>query len=183
MQDLNQLREFTAIGYDSEINKPGFEHMFSYFFITGYLISCKEATNKYRLPNRELIHEFSEKIMTYYETIFKIDPNIFSALTSTLSAVFESNSPDHIAQVFRSKFAPGFAALRKDVRLFTSSNVDAKDRELFANEDFVHSLLNFTAFQIVSSNFAAERYTKKKWFNRHSRYSMLKRMGLASLLE
>ena len=161
VDDFNSLKEITSTGGNSGIDALGFELIFSYFFITGYLTTVKESATQCWLPNKELKKEFGEKIQEYYKTIFNIDPKKFSDLTDMLSKVFDTNSTKQIESIFKSQFAPTFDNLIKSVSLYTQTNVETKNSGLFANEDLMHSLLNNIVLQVVNSKFASERYTTK----------------------
>lgn len=161
VDDFNSLKEITSTDGKSEIDVLGFELIFSYLFITGYLTTLKDSTAQYWLPNKELKKEFGEKIQEYYKTIFNIDPKKFSDLTNIFSEVFNATSNQQIEMIFKNHFGPKFADLIKSVSLYTQNNIEIKDSGLFANEDLMHSLLNNIVLQVVNSKFASERYTTK----------------------
>ena len=122
--------------------------IFSYFFITGYLTNTS-TRNEYKLPNKELRYEFTEKIKDYYKTIFNIEPEKFSELTKILNVVFEQKNSLEIKEIFEKNFGPKFNELIKNVKLLNVSNENQIG--LFANED----LLLFEKLWIV----------KMKWFS------------------
>jgi len=162
VNDFKSLTEITSTDGKSEINVLGFELIFSYLFITGYLTTVRDSSTQYCLPNKELKKEFGEKIQEYYKTIFNIDPQMFTNLTNILSEVFNTaNSTQQIKLIFKNQFAPSFDKLIKSVSLYTQTNVETKNSGLFANEDLMHSLLNNIVLQVVNSKFASERYTTK----------------------
>jgi hypothetical protein len=161
VDDFNSLKELTSTDGKSEIDVLGFELIFSYLFITGYLTTVKDSAAEYRLPNKELKKEFGEKIQEYYKTIFNIDPQKFSDLTTILSEVFNAKSILEIESIFKGQFAKSFDELIKSVSLYTQTNVETKNSGLFANEDLMHSLLNNIVLQVVNGKFASERYTTK----------------------
>jgi hypothetical protein len=158
VDNFRKLKEITTNSGKIEISPAGLELIFSYFFITGYLTNTS-TRNEYKLPNKELRYEFTEKIKDYYKTIFNIEPEKFSELTKILNVVFEQKNSLEIKEIFEKNFGPKFNELIKNVKLLNVSNENQIG--LFANEDLMHSLLNNIVLQIVNGSFASERYTVK----------------------
>ena len=161
VHDFHLLKELTSLGSNSEIDFPGVQLIFSYFYILGYLTNVKGSSTEYQLPNKEIIKVFGECIQEYYYTIFHIDNNKLSQLTNILNKVFDTKSVQDIRSIFNNEFSPALNKLIQNVALYTHAGETKDSRGLFANENLMHSLLNFIVLQIVNSKFASERYTTK----------------------
>jgi hypothetical protein len=143
-----------------EIKMDGWDLIFAYLFITGYLTTTRQNGNlEYKFPNKEIKTEFEKKIKVYYQQIFNIDNDKFIDLTQILSRIFEKENIKNIKIEFEENFGPKLFELIKTVILYDKTN-DSKTG-LFGNEDLMHSLLNYICLQVVNSKFASEKYTTK----------------------
>lgn len=159
VDNFRTLKQITNANGKIEINTAGFELIFSYLFITGYLTIANDKNTEFKLPNKEIKTELEKKLKNYYKTIFNIEPEKFSELTEILDVVFEQKNSLEIKEIFFKNFGPKFSELIKNVKMFNKSNENQIG--LFANEDLMHSLLNNIVLQIVNGTFASERYTVK----------------------
>ena len=159
IDNFRTLKQITNANGKIEINSAGFELIFSYLFITGYLTIANDRNTEFKLPNKEIKTELEKNLKNYYKTIFNIEPEKFSELTEILNIVFEQKNSLEIKEVFEKNFGPKFSELIKNVKMFNKSNENQIG--LFANEDLMHSLLNNIVLQIVNGSFASERYTVK----------------------
>jgi hypothetical protein len=159
VDNFRTLKQITNSNGKIEINSAGFELIFSYLFITGYLTIANDKNTEFKLPNKEIKTELEKNLKNYYKTIFSIEPEKFSELTEILNVVFEQKNSLEIKEIFEKNFGPKFSELIKNVKMFNKSNENSIG--LFANEDLMHSLLNNIVLQIVNGSFASERYTVK----------------------
>lgn len=159
VDNFRTLKQITNSNGKIEINFAGFELIFSYLFITGYLTIANDKNTEFKLPNKEIKTELEKNLKNYYKTIFNIEPEKFSELTEILNVVFEQKNSLEIKEIFEKNFGPKFSELIKNVKMFNKSNENSIG--LFANEDLMHSLLNNIVLQIVNGSFASERYTVK----------------------
>ena len=159
VDNFRTLKQITNSNGKIEINSAGFELIFSYLFITGYLTIANDKNTEFKLPNKEIKTELEKNLKNYYKTIFNIEPEKFSELTEILNVVFEQKNSLEIKEIFEKNFGPKFSELIKNVKMFNNSNENSNG--LFANEDLMHSLLNNIVLQIVNGSFSSERYTVK----------------------
>ena len=159
VDNFRTLKQITNSNGKIEINSAGFELIFSYLFITGYLTIANDKNTEFKLPNKEIKTELEKNLKNYYKTIFNIEPEKFSELTEILNVVFEQKNSLEIKEIFEKNFCPKFSELIKNVKMFNKSNENSIG--LFANEDLMHSLLNNIVLQIVNGSFSSERYTVK----------------------
>jgi hypothetical protein len=159
-ENFIQLKAITTNPNIIEIQNDGWDLIFAYLFITGYLTTVlSDGVLEYRLPNKEIKMGFESKIKTYYKQIFNIDNNKFADLTKVLSRVFDKEKVENIKKEFEENFGSQLFKLIQSVTLCDKTNQTKVG--LFANEDLMHSLLNYIGLQVVNSKFASERYTKK----------------------
>lgn len=159
-ENFIQLKAITTDSNIMEIQNDGWDLIFAYLFITGYLtIVSSNGGSEYKLPNKEIKTGFESKIKTYYKQIFNIDNNKFANLTKVLSRVFEKENAENIKKEFEENFGSQLFKLIQSVTL--CDKTDQAKVGLFANEDLMHSLLNYIGLQVVNSKFASERYTTK----------------------
>lgn len=159
VDNFRTFKQITNSNGKIEINSAGFELIFSYLFITGYLTIANDKNTEFKLPNKEIKTELEKNLKNYYKTIFNIEPEKFSELTEILNVVFEQKNSLEIKEIFEKNFGPKFSELIKNVKMFNKSNENSIG--LFANEDLMHSLLNNIVLQIVNGSFSSERYTVK----------------------
>jgi hypothetical protein len=164
VEDFKTLKEIINLGGNKEINHYGLDILFSYLFITGYL--TEDGHNKYKFPNEEIKYAIGRRVIEHYQTIYSLDPEKLHDLSDILQKLFDKNQStdntkekiDFIKKSFISKFQPKFDALIKECKL-----VDYKDSTdgIFANEDSIHSILNYIGMQVRNVLFGSEIYTKK----------------------
>jgi hypothetical protein len=142
-----------------EINSNGIDVFFSYLFVSGYLTQTN-TRGVYILPNFEITKELENKLRTYYEKIYTIDPAKMGQLTDHLRLVLGGYDSLKIKNLFEGDFYDTLSDVIKSCDLTEDKSNDTPG--LFGNEDFlVHSLLNFIALQVYKKNFATEIYMKK----------------------
>jgi hypothetical protein len=152
--DFKQLKNM--IGGNKEIAPDGLVVLFSYLFIGGYLTIDGHTQHSYKLPNMEIIHEMGKRLIKYYQYICTIDPAKIQSVTNVLQDIMSKPNRERMQECFKD-FYDRFKEVIRTVRL-----VGDKDKEgVFANEDIVHSLLNYIALQTQHTTFGSELYTTK----------------------
>jgi hypothetical protein len=160
VDDFEELKSLLNYNDVSEINIKGIELLFSYLFITGYLTITTEP-NMYSIPNNEIKSVFKKKICDYYKVILSISVEDLIELTLTMNNVFSEEDINELPSIFVNRFAPNLSFLISKLKLYDGKNDKEVDEGFYANEDLMHSLLNYVAMQINGAKFATERYTKK----------------------
>ena len=164
VDNFQVLKEMINLGSNKEINDFGLDILFSYFFITGYL--TEDGDGRYKLPNKEIKHEMGKRIVEYYKTIYRLDQDKLKDLTNILQEIIDKTQSfddkkkkvDFIKESFISKFQLKFQELVRECKLVNDK--DSSDG-IFANEDVIHSILNYIGIQVVNSSFGSEVYTNK----------------------
>ena len=147
------------------MNKHGLDVLFSYLFITGYLTE-DSAPHRYKFPNNEIKHEMGLQILSYYDTIYSSDQHIIHNLSDILQNLIdrtqsfddENDKLSFVKKSFISQFQPKFQELINGCGL---ANEKDSEEGIFANEDAVHSILNYIGMQAVNRWFGTEIYTDK----------------------
>ena len=183
VDDFKALKEITYLRGNQAITRQGINVLFSYFFITGYL-TIGDKGGLYKFPNKEIKYEMGNKILEYYETIYNIDSDKIYELSNSLQRIFDGNEaekssiPSFIKNTFVSEFFPKFQEIIDSCKLVN----DKTDNEgIFANEDVVHSILNYIGLQTIRTKFATEVYTDKLGAKERGRADILicnKKTGL-----
>ena len=165
VQNFKTLKQIINLGSSIEINSNGLDVLFSYFFITGYL--TEDGNGAYKLPNNEIRHEMGQRLLEYYRTIYTLDSKKLDDLIGVLQKLFDKDQSiknrnekiDFIKKSFISKFQPTFNNLIKQCRLITdkAGSIDG----IFANEDVIHSILNYIGMQVTDIFFGTEIYINK----------------------
>lgn len=164
VQNFKTLKKIMNLGSNAEINENYLDVLFSYLFIAGYV--TEDGNGEYKLSNNEIKHEMGERLVEYYKTIYTLDSTKLSDLTGILQKLIDKTHTlndntakiDFIKKSFVFQFQPKFNDLIKECRL-----VNDKDDigGIFANEDFIHSVLNYIGMQVKGIFFGTEIYTKK----------------------
>ena len=154
VNDFQELKKITRLNDNSKITPKGYNLIFSYLFITGYL--TVEAGNRYRLPNKELKKVFKSRIQQYYRTIFQFDFKKLEELTDILTIILEAKSENDIKSSIK-EFGKGLEQFLEGIKLINKNEVEQDG--LWANEDLIHSILNIIAMQVVDSKFGTEAIT------------------------
>ncbi|KAL7479640.1 hypothetical protein ACHAW6_005363 [Cyclotella cf. meneghiniana] len=153
--DFKQLKNM--IGGNMEISPDGLVVLFSYLFTGGYLTIDGYNHNSYRLPNMEIMYEMGKRLMKYYQHICTIDPAKIQSVINALQDIM-CNPPrlERMQEHFKN-FYNQFKEVISAVRLVGDKSAEG----VFANEDFVHSILNYIALQTQHTTFGSELYTTK----------------------
>ena len=152
--DFTQLKNM--IGGNKEIAPDGLVVLFSYLFIGGYLTIDNHAPNAYKLPNMEIMHEMGKRLMQYYRYNCAVDSTKIQGVTNVLQDIMSKPNRDRMQEHFKD-FYDRFKEVIRTVRLVGGKNEEG----VFANEDIVHSLLNYIALQTQHTTFGSELYTTK----------------------
>jgi hypothetical protein len=104
-----------------------------------------------------------------------------SGFYSVGNKVFNTKAREEIRSIFISDFAPNLDNLIKDVILCNQDNNATNG--LFANEDLMHSLMNYVVLQVVNSKFASERYTIKPDGKRGRADIVIEKNGVGVIIE
>jgi hypothetical protein len=145
-----------VLGGNKKITKEGHDVLFSYLFTAGYLTLSEENRDFYVLPNREIKYEIGQRLITCYETIYKIDPAKIQRVTDELQRLLDINKTSNtnlpaLLQDFYNRF-------REVIRSIPFVS-DKEEEGVFINEDIVHSILNSMALQTSSKKVGSELYT------------------------
>eukprot|EP00924_Labyrinthula_sp_SR-Ha-C_P014242 snap_masked-scaffold_59-processed-gene-0.86-mRNA-1 protein AED:1.00 eAED:1.00 QI:0/0/0/0/1/1/2/0/686 len=124
----------------------------------GYLTIDGKKKDCYELPNMEIKYEMRKKIIDYYQDIYSIDSKKLETLIDILQSIIDTKeyNQNNIRVLFKN-FYNQFKEMIKGVKLVDDHNNEG----VFANEDVVHSLLNYIALQTQHSTFGSEIYTSK----------------------
>ena len=151
VKDLRELQILTRINENSEIDSNGYDLIFSYLYITGYLTI--ERGNEFRIPNKELRKVFGSRIKKYYIKFFNFHSNKLQILTNILEKILTEKKEEEILNSLE-EFRKGLEHILEGINLINKNEV--KQNGLMANEDLFHSLINMIAMQIVDSKFGTE---------------------------
>jgi hypothetical protein len=152
--DFKQLKNM--ISGNKEISPGGLFVLFSYLFIEGYLTMDSYSKYSYRLPNMEIMYEMGKRLIKYYQCICTIDPVTIQSVTNVLQDIVSVPHQERMQEHFKN-FYDRFKEVIRTVRL-----AGDKDAEVvFADEDFICSLLNNIALQTQHATFGSELYTTK----------------------
>ena len=135
-----------------------YSEIFYYFYITGYL-AIENSYPAFKIPNKELMKEFSLKLLDYYVTVFDIKKEKFLNLVNILEEMLKEKSEKEIHSDIKD-FENGLNDLIQGVKLISDS--DAEQKGFFEKEDLMNSLLIYIAIQIVHLRFENERYIVEK---------------------
>jgi len=152
--DFNQLKNM--ISGSKEITSDGLAVLFSYLFIGGYLTIDGPIQNAYRLPNMEIMYEMGKRLIKHYQHICTIDPAKIQSATYVLQDIMSTPHRERMQEHFKN-FYDRFKEVICTVRLVDDKNAEG----VFANEDIVHSLLNYIALQTQHTTLGSELYTTK----------------------
>eukprot|EP01041_Mallomonas_annulata_P009068 gene9068-18788_t len=164
VNNFQTLKEIINLGSNQVITGHGFDVLFSYLFITGYLTI--DDNQKFRLPNKDMRDVLGEKLHEYYQTSSNIDDNMLIEMTNILQKVLDTPqtiSSDEararfISDSFATKFHPQFQS-------FLASCNFAESKEstegIYANEDVIHTILNFLSLKLFKCFFSTEMWTIK----------------------
>ncbi len=72
VENFRTLKE--VLSGNKTITQHGLDVLFSYLFIGGYLTIDENGANHYRIPNKEITYEMQQRLISYYKTIYTIDP-------------------------------------------------------------------------------------------------------------
>ena len=150
--DFNQLQNM--IGGNKEIPSDGLTVLLSYLFIGGYLTIDGLTQNAYRLPNMEIMYEMGKRLIKYYQHVCTIDPAKIQSVTNVLEDIMSNPRRERMQEHFKD-FYNRFKEVIHAVRLVGDKNEEG----VFANEDIVHSLLNYIALQTQHTTLRSELYT------------------------
>mmetsp|Transcript_1831 Transcript_1831/g.3682 ORF Transcript_1831/g.3682 Transcript_1831/m.3682 type:complete len:261 (+) Transcript_1831:2078-2860(+) len=144
------------ISGSKEITSDGLAVLFSYLFIGGYLTIDGPIQNAYRLPNMEIMYEMGKRLIKHYQHICTIDPAKIQSATYVLQDIMSTPHRERMQEHFKN-FYDRFKEVICTVRLVDDKNAEG----VFANEDIVHSLLNYIALQTQHTTLGSELYTTK----------------------
>lgn len=179
VQDFKTLKEIISLDGNKEISDYGVDVLFSYLFITGYLTEDVDNIKKYKFPNEEIKYAFGKRVIEHYQAIYAVDCDKLADLTDILHKLVDKNQSTKydnkqrirfIKKSFISQFQPKFNELIKECRL--ADDNDSTDG-IFANEDSMHSLLNYIGMQVRNILFGCEIYTKKILSDKKGRVDMV----------
>ena len=154
--DFKVLREIENLGDNIKITTHGLNILFSYLFIGGYLTINKKGDHYYCLPNMEITHEMEKRLITYYETLFTVSPEKIQEATNVLQEITDRSNPDDLPDLLQ-HFYNKFQVLVRSIRLVNNKD----EKGVFINEDIIHSMLNYIAFQTKHTTIGSEMYTRK----------------------
>ena len=147
------------LGGNKVMDDNGLAVLFSYLFIGGYLTPDESAVNAYRLPNMELTYEMQKRLITYYQTLYTVDPGKMQQVTDVLQQVMDIDgaaSPNNLS-ILLQDFYNQFREVIRSIGLVNQQNTEG----VFTNEDIIHSILNYIALQTQHTTMGSELYTKK----------------------
>ncbi len=145
-------------GENQEITQYGLDVLLSYLFIGGYLTPDEEGGNYYRLPNKEITYEMQQRLISYYETIYTVDPEEMRKATNTLQQVMEIDDAtrDGLPTLLQDLHS-SFKSVIQSIRLVDDKN----EAGVFTNEDVVHSMFTYIALQTQHTTMASELNTSR----------------------
>ena len=154
--DFKILKEMP--GENQEITQYGLDVLLSYLFIGGYLTPDEEGGNYYRLPNKEITYEMQQRLISYYETIYTVDPEEMRKATNTLQQVMEIDDAtrDGLPTLLQDLHS-SFKSVIQSIRLVDDKN----EAGVFTNEDVVHSMFTYIALQTQHTTMASELNTSR----------------------
>lgn len=164
---LDRIADFSASDFktlkallsgNKEVNDNGLDVLFSYLFIGGYLTIDESKADHYHLPNREITYEMGRRLITYYQTIYTIDPVKIQAVTDVLQKVMDiGESSQNSLSALLQDFYGNFRSVIQSIHLVNNESEEG----VFANEDIIHSMLNYIALQTQHTTMGSELYTEK----------------------
>lgn len=167
IHDFNVLRTLTTRGSNVEIKQATIDLLFSYLFLAGYLTPLMDNMH-FRLPNNEIRQEFARKLLVYYEELYNVDPNLFSAATSVLQSVLSNNDGSKIDELMTAfvervqELMRHFPNLEKITEDYISENLSEGKQLVHANEDVIHGIMTYIILQVrTASILASEMYLGK----------------------
>ena len=156
VNDFKTLKKITALEDNQYIEPRGIDVLFSYLFITGYLTIDEQEEGFYKFPNREISHEMGQYVIEHYKTIYRLHLRTLRSLTKMIQSLFRDEAPDP-KELLENEFKEQFQHL---ISAFSLVGREGEEG-LFANEDLVHTVLNYICLQTVNTRFATEIYTEK----------------------
>jgi hypothetical protein len=115
----------------------------------------------------EIMYEMGKRLIKYYQHICTIDP---AKIQSVIDALQDMMCKPHLERMHEhfKNFYDRFKEVICAVRLVGDKNAEG----VFANEDFVHSILNYIALQTQHTTFGSELYTTKLHSKQRGRADM-----------
>ena len=164
MDDFKILKELLSLRENKIIEPDGLRVLFSYLFIAGYL--TEDGNGRYKIPNQEIKYAFADNLIEYYSTVYGISYATIDRVTNILQKLFDKdqlgiNDEEKFAfikNIFISEFQPTFTELIQQCLLVSNK---CATEGIFANEDVIHSILNFAAMKVSNAFFATEMYVEK----------------------
>jgi len=182
VENFETLKHITSTPGKIEINQNGVDLICSYLFIAGYLTATSVA-NEYKIPNRQIKLAFEKIIKEYYQTLYRIPPELFHELNHILGQILSEEDPVKVSSIMKEIFAPKLSHLLSGVTLISDDDERKSETGLYGNEDLVHSMLNYIAMKIVNAEFATEQYTTKPTESRGRSDVVIAKKHIAGIFE
>lgn len=154
VEDFTQLKDIG--GGNKEITQDGLTVLLSYLCTGGYLTLSEEGDNYYRLPNKEITYEMGRRLITYYQTLYTIDPEKMQQATDILQRTLEVNQTADVDAPL-SDFYHSFRRVIRSIQLVGDRNTEG----IFTNEAMIHAILNYIGVQTRHTTMGSEIYTEK----------------------
>lgn len=158
-EDFLTLRNLIERGKDYELNDDAVIDLFLRYILAAGYLTVKEghyysSEISVKLLNNEVKSELENKLISYYEKIYRIDRNYFENVTDELIKIMSHDDTNGLKKSLESLFEqfPKFLVTKY-------TEVEG----VHGNEDFLHSIISYTALQIKNlSKFSTEvRYKRE----------------------
>lgn len=167
VRDFDTLRKLTNSGSNVKINDSAIDLLFSYLFLSGYL-TTESNSKKFRLPNNEIRHEFANKLLEYYETVYNIGTEYLSEVTDKIQLLLDCQDNSKVSQLMSELIEaiqdlmyrfPQFEKIHESSLIEQESG---NNQLINANEDIIHGVFTYIILQVrTASIFASEMYLGK----------------------